>query len=131
MKLSFMICVMQPSPRCDAKEPCVVPRIYLFSLILLFTITAHITVHSNPNLDFHLCFHSKTLLILVPFVNPIIPIIFSPIPHQNLTLILQNPSYTRSASGVLNQILLFPLVLHHLTIYRPSYLSQPIIEKIK
>ena len=21
MKLSFMVCVMQPSPRCDAKEP--------------------------------------------------------------------------------------------------------------
>ena len=89
----------------------VIPRIYLFSLNLLFMLTIHITVHSNLNLDFYLCFHSKTLLILVHLENPIIPIIFYPIPHQNLTLILQNPSYTRSAPDVLNQILLFPLVL--------------------
>ena len=54
----------------------VIPRIYLFSLILLFTVTIHITVHSNPILDFHLYFHSQTLLILVPFGDPRIPIIF-------------------------------------------------------
>ena len=32
--------------------------IYLFSLNLLFTITIHSTIHSNPNLDFHLFFFS-------------------------------------------------------------------------
>ena len=53
----------------------VIHKIYLFSLILLFTVTLHITIHSKPNLDFHLCFHSQTLLILVPFENPIIPIV--------------------------------------------------------
>ena len=54
----------------------VIPRVYLFSLNLPFMVTIHITVYSNPNLDFHVCFHSKTLLILVPFESPIIPIIF-------------------------------------------------------
>ena len=88
-------------------------RIYLFSLVLLFTFTIHITVHTYPNLDFHLCFHSEILLIFVPFGNPIITIIFQPIPHQNLTLILQTKLYQIYPS-VLNQSLLFPLFLHQL-----------------
>jgi len=56
------------------------PKIYLFSSILFITANIHITVHSTSNLDFHLFFffffHSQTLLILVPFETPIIPIIF-------------------------------------------------------
>ena len=68
-------------------------------------------------LIFHICFHSQTLLILVYFENPIIPIIFCPIPHQNLTLILQNPSYTKSTLGVLNWYLLFPLSYFNIISY--------------
>ena len=68
-------------------------------------------------LIFHICFHSQTLLILVHFENPIIPIIFYPIPHQNLTLILQSPSYTKSTLGVLNWYLLFPLSYFNIISY--------------
>ena len=68
-------------------------------------------------LIFHICFHSQTLLILVYFENPIIPIIFCPIPHQNLTLILQNPNYTKSTLGVLNWYLLFPLSYFNIISY--------------
>ena len=44
--------------RCDSQN---------LSIFFNFTIhvTVHIIVYSNPNLDFHLCFHCQTLLILV------------------------------------------------------------------
>ena len=90
----------------------VIPKIYLFSLILLFTVTGHITIHSNPNLDFHLCFHSNPINpcpLWKPY-NPYCFIAYSPPkPNHNSS----KPKLYQICPGVLNQITLFPLVLHH------------------
>ena len=95
-------CVMLRKSRCEAYK-------FIFSLILLFTVT----VHNNPSSDFSPLFHLQTLLILVYFGNPIIPIIFKSFPHQNLTLIPQNPSCPNLTQRSL-KILFVSLVLRHI-----------------
>ena len=73
--------------------------------MLLFTAT--------QALIFFPLFHPQTLLILISFGNPIIPIIFKSFPHQNLTLIPQNPSCPNLTQRSL-KILFVSLVLRHI-----------------
>ena len=113
MKLSFMVCVMQISPRCNAKEPWVwclgrlgvIPRIYLFSLILQFMVT----VHNNPNLDFSHLFSFSNPINPCPLWKPYNPYYFlaysPPKPNPNSS----KPKLNQICLGVLNQILLFLL----------------------
>ena len=88
----------------------VISRIYLFfKKKILFMVTVHITVHSNPNLDFSPLFSFPEPINPCPLWRPYNTYYFlaysPPKPNHNSS----KPNLNQICTSVLNQILLFPL----------------------